>query len=236
MQCPRCAAEMKAAQLDAHLGRQVTVDYCVPCQSFWFDQYESLALTPGAILAIFHVIGEHTAPPSWAEHDLAKCPRCHSRLLKTHDLQRATRFEYLRCPHGHGRFTSFYSFLREKDFIRPLTPQQIAELRSNIRTITCSNCGAPVDLTQHAECAHCGSPLTMLNLEQAEMLIAQLRTANQPHPIDPALPLSLARARREVEASFNTIDRDALWFQHASANGLVGAGFAALARWLSERR
>ena len=226
---------MNEARLDAHLARRVVVDYCVPCQSFWFDEYESLALTPGSTLALFHIIGEHTAPPSWRDGDTSRCPRCKSRLLKTHDMQRATRFEYLRCPHGHGRFSSFYSFLREKDFIRPLTPQQIAELRRNIRTITCSNCGAPVDLTQHAQCAHCGSPLTMLNLQQAETLIAQLRQADQPQAVDPALPLQLARARREVEASFDAVARDAVWFQHVSTNGLVGAGLSALARWFTSR-
>jgi DNA-directed RNA polymerase subunit RPC12/RpoP len=226
---------MNEAKLGAHFDRAVTIDYCVPCQSFWFDEYESLALSPGSILALFHVIGEHTAPPSWRDGDTAKCPRCNSRLLKTHDMQRATRFEYLRCPHGHGRLTSFYSFLREKDFIRPLTPQQIAELRKNLRTISCSNCGAPVDLTQQAQCAHCGSPLTMLNLEQAESLIAQLREANQPQAIDPELPLKLARARREVEASFGALDRDTLWFQQVSSTGLVGTGLAALARWLNSR-
>ncbi|MGH9384101.1 MAG: hypothetical protein ACRD2N_07445 [Vicinamibacterales bacterium] len=226
---------MKDAKLDAHLGRSVSIDYCVPCQSFWFDQHESLALTPGAILAIFRVIGEHTAPPSWSENDIAKCPRCRSRLLKTYDLQRATKFDYLRCPHGHGRFTSFYSFLREKDFVRPLTPRQIGELRRNIRTISCSNCGASVDLTQHAECAHCGSPLTMLDLHQAERLIAQLREADQPQAIDPELPLKLARARRDVEAMFDTRDRNAAWLHDVSSTGLVGAGLSALARWLTSR-
>jgi hypothetical protein len=214
----------------------VVIDYCVPCQTFWFDDYESLALTPGSTLALFQVIGEHAAPPNWRDGDIAKCPRCNSRLLKTHDMQRATRFEYLRCPHGHGRLISFYSFLREKDFIRPLTPQQIADLKKNVRTINCSNCGAAVDLTQRAQCAHCGSPLSMLNLQQAETLIAQLRDANQPHEVDPDLPLKLARARREVEAMFGAPEHDSLWFQHVSTNGLVGTGLAALARWLSTRR
>jgi hypothetical protein len=235
MQCPRCANPMNEARLQAHLDRTVVIDYCVPCQSFWFDERESLALTPGSTLALFNVIGEHTAPLPLRDGDTSRCPRCNSRLLKTHDMQRATRFEYLRCPHGHGRFTSFYSFLREKDFIRPLTPQQIAELRKNVQTIRCSNCGAPVDLTQGSECAHCGSPLTMLNLQQAETLIAQLRDAEQPHEVDPALPLKLAQARREVEKAFTTVERDPLWFQHASTDGLVGAGLSALARWLSMR-
>ncbi len=109
------------------------------------------------------------------------------------------------------------------------------KLRRNVQTISCSNCGAPVDLTRHAQCGHCGSALTMLNLQQAEALIAQLRAADQPQAVDPALPLQLARARREVEASFDAIDRDAMWFQSVSTNGLVGAGLTSLARWLTSR-
>ena len=61
-------------------------------------------------------------------------------------MQRNTRFEYLRCPNGHGRLTTFVEFLKEKDFIRPLSARQIAELRESLQTINCSSCGAAVDL------------------------------------------------------------------------------------------
>ena len=63
-------------------------------------------------------------------------------------MQRSTRFEYFRCPHDHGRLTTFFDFLKEKDFVRPLTPPQIAELRKNIQVVNCSNCGAPIDLAK----------------------------------------------------------------------------------------
>ena len=109
--------------------------------------------------------------------DLAKCPRCKGRLRRTHDMQRATKFEYLSCPNAHGRLTTFFDFLREKDFIRPLTPQQIEELRRNVQSVNCANCGAPVDVTVGAACAHCGTPLSMLDLKQAEKLVAQLQKA-----------------------------------------------------------
>ena len=193
---------MESHTLDGHLGRPVAIDICDPCQSIWFDTRENLQLTPGATLTVFRLIGEHIAKPRLQESDTAKCPRCKARLRRTHDMQRATQFEYFRCPNGHGRLTTFFDFLKEKDFIRPLTPQQIAELRKNIQTVNCSNCGGPVDLAKGAACTHCGSPLSMLDMKQAETLVAQLREADQVKTVDPALPLALARARREADQAF----------------------------------
>ena len=107
--------------LDAHLGRTIEVDLCEPCQSLWFDGKENLQLTPGATLAIFRAIGEHVRKPEPSDAQLVKCPHCKARLRRTQDMQRATRFEYFRCPNNHGRLTAFFDFLKEKDFIRPLT-------------------------------------------------------------------------------------------------------------------
>src|SRR5688572_7611502 len=223
---------MQEHTLDAHLGRAAAIDLCQPCQSLWLDGRESLTLTPGATLSLFRIIGERTSKPHLAEADEGKCPRCRARLRKTHDMQRATRFEYFNCPNGHGRLTTFFDFLKEKDFIRPLTPQQIAELRQNVQIINCSNCGGPIDLAKSAACAHCGSPLSMLDMKQAEALVDQLRRAARSNePIDPTLPLQLARARREVETAFKGLPRELSLDDVASA-GLVGAGLSALARWL----
>jgi hypothetical protein len=226
--------------LDAHHGRPVVIDLCHPCQSFWFDAHESPALTPGSTLALFRVIGENIARPTRSRADLAKCPRCQSRLRRTHDMQRTTRFEYLSCPHGHGRLTTFFDFLREKNFIRPLTPEQIAELRRNIQIVNCSNCGGAVDLTTGAACGHCGSPLSMLDMQQAEALVTQLRRADErtTQPVDPAplyrqtLPLEMARARREVEQAFAGVQGNELWWRDVTSSGLVAAGLSAVARWL----
>ena len=229
MECPRCGAGMQEQTLDGHAGRPVAIDVCLPCQSFWFDTHESLALSPGGTLALFRLIGEHTGRRSFSNADLAKCPRCRARLRLTQDMQRTTRFSYLRCPNDHGRFTTFFDFLREKDFVRPLTPAQLRELRQNVQTVNCSNCGAPVDVTHRSACAHCGSPLSMLDLNQAEKLVAQLQKADARDrgPIDPALPLELLRARREVEAAFPN-DRGVDW----TATDLVESGIQAVANWL----
>jgi hypothetical protein len=223
---------MQEHTLDGHLARPVTIDLCLPCQSFWFDDRESLTLTPGSTLTLFRVIGEHVGPRQAAVVDTAKCPRCRARLRRTRDMQRATRFEYFKCPNGHGRLTSFFDFLREKDFIRPLTPQQIAELRRSVQTVNCSNCGGPVDLSHGASCEHCGSPLSMLDMKQAEALITQLQSAaNTNARVDPTLPLQLERARREVDLAFRGLPRDAAWLEDVSSFGLVGAGLSLFARW-----
>src|SRR5512138_1674441 len=101
---------MQEQTLDGRLGRPVSIDVCLPCQSFWFDTHESLSLTPGATLALFRLIGEHVTRPQRTHADLSKCPRCNAHLRRTHDMQRATRFEYLSCPHNHGRLTTFFDF------------------------------------------------------------------------------------------------------------------------------
>ena len=225
---------MREESLGGHHGRPVSIDLCTRCQAIWFDARESLSLTPASTLALFRLIGQRVQPPEPHRADLEKCPRCRGRLRQTSDMQRATRFEYLRCPNDHGRFITFYEFLREKDFIRPLTPAQIAELAATIQSVNCSNCGAPVDLGQAAACAHCGTALSMLDLRQAELLVAQLQKADQRanQPIDPTLPLRLAQARREVETLFAGAPRplslDGLRI------GLVDAGFKTLARWLAD--
>lgn len=234
MECPRCGASMEEQTFEAHLGRKIAIDICFSCQAFWFDTRESIGLTPGATLALFRLMGDRVGQAPVTHADTAKCPRCRTRLRHTSDMQRTTRFEYWRCPHDHGRLTTFFDFLREKDFIKPLSPRQLAELRRSVQTVNCSNCGAPVDLTIGAACAHCGSPLSMLDLQQAERLIAQLRQAEAraAAPIDPGLPLDLARARREVERAFPDERQVANWLQDAATTDLLGASLVAVAKWL----
>jgi hypothetical protein len=227
---------MRTHTLGGHLGREVDVDVCVPCQSIWFDAKENLQLTPGATLALFRIIGENVSRPSPQDGDIAKCPRCNGQLRRTRDMQRNTRFEYFRCPNTHGRLSTFFEFLKEKDFVRPLTPQQIAELRKNLDSVNCSNCGAPVDLAKRTDCTHCGSALSMLDLQQAEKLVEQLRSADAhgTKPVDPALPLALARARREADEAFRGLPHEASWDRNLSSLGVVGAGLSELIRLLRQ--
>jgi hypothetical protein len=168
MTCPQCASEMEAMTFDGHLGLPVAVDICRACQVLWFDPREDLRLAPASTLQVFQIIAKQAqASVATASSAAPVCPRCGLRLLQTHDQQHATKFEYLRCARGHGRLITFVNFLLEKDFIRPLSPEQIDELRQRkIQVISCSKCGAPVDLTQGPTCAHCGASLSMLDVSR----------------------------------------------------------------------
>ena len=230
MNCPSCATPMTSMSLDGHSGTTIPIDVCGGCQAIWFDKHEDLQLAPGSTLKLFKLIGERSASGRTALAKVLRCPRCAARLLPTHDRQRNTPFQYWRCDHEHGRFITFFDFLREKSFIRQLSPQQLADLRQNVQTVNCSNCGAPIDLATASTCTHCGSPISMLDMKQAEEMVNQLKRAAEPSPIDPSLPLELARAKADVEALFPS---DTDYWKDVSSSGLVQAGIGLVLKWLS---
>jgi DNA-directed RNA polymerase subunit RPC12/RpoP len=225
---------MLTVTLDAHLTAPIAIDVCTGCQAFWFDKYESLQLSPGSTLKLMKFIGDHSSGAKTPHSNVLRCPQCSTHLLLTHDLQRNTKFSYWRCGHEHGRFIGFFDFLKEKNFIRALTPREIQELRQNVQTVNCSNCGAPVDLTTAAACTHCGSPISMLDMKQPQKMLQQLKEAAEPKPIDPALPFELVRAKREIERAFGPVEAEPEWWNDASSSGLVKAGLNTLARWLTK--
>jgi hypothetical protein len=234
MKCPNCPAEMTRMKLDGHHGTDLEIDVCWSCQVFWFDRFESLQLSPASTLRLMKLIGERSPVGLMAFSEEMFCPRCSSRLLSTRDMQRNTRFTYFRCTNGHGRLIRFVEFLREKDFIRPLSPQQIAELRQRIQIVNCSHCGAPIDLAASSTCAHCNSPISMLDMKRSQELLEQLKQAFQPKDIDPTLPLELLKVKREVETSLGNVGYDSRWWDDAPSSGLVHACLGSLARWLSK--
>ena len=222
MICPGCAAEMTSLSLDGQVGTRVQIDQCERCRAFWFDGYESLQLAPGSTLKLFHLMsGQASTGRGFA--GVSGCPRCRRPLARTHDRQRATPFEYWRCEQGHGRFIAYLDFLKEKDFIRPLTGEQLNELRQNVQTVNCSNCGAPIDLLHESTCTHCGSPLSILDLPHMQAVVDRLQAAGQPRPIDPMLPFRLEQAKRESEKRMGGAGA-------ASSDGLVEAGLRAFAQ------
>ena len=224
---------MAALTLEGHLGRSVAIDLCPNCQAFWFDRYESLQLSAASVLELFKLIAR-AGPVKAALSRDATCPLCQRKLHAVKDLQRRTRFEYRDCLNHHGRLISFFNFLREKDFIRPLSPAQVDELRRNVHMVNCSNCGAPIDLAAGTACGHCGSPLSMLDVGQAEALVAALRAAGRgPHAPDRALPLDLERARRDVNRAFESFQHAPGWYTNVAEDGLVHAAIDAFSTWLS---
>jgi hypothetical protein len=220
-------------KLEGHVGRETAIDLCLECQAFWFDKYESLQLAPGSTLQLLKIIGERTTSGVKQFSNALRCPRCESVLRLTNDMQRSTRFAYFRCVNDHGRFIRFFEFLREKDFIRPMSGAQIDELKKSMQVVNCSSCGASIDLAKGSVCAHCKSPLSILDMKQPEALLAQLREAAKPKPIDPTLSMDLALAKLHTDHFFGPDPERLSWSNDANSSDVVQSCLYSVARWLT---
>lgn len=232
MNCSSCAAPMTDWTLGSRLGAQITVDVCAPCQSFWFDQHKDLQLSPGSTLELMKYIGEHSSTTKPALSQTLLCPRCGAALTLAHNMAHSVRFVYWQCPNEHGHFISFFEFLKEKNFIHPLSPVEIQRLRESVQTVNCSSCGAAIDLRSNSACPYCHSPIAILDLKQQQQMLAQLKEAAAPKPVDPALPLKLAQAKMEASTVF--AEHDPQWWDDARSGDLVQAGLNTVARWLAD--
>ena len=222
---------MAPLDLDRKPSGKLTVDLCGACQAIWFDSFESVQLTPGATLDLFRAV--HAAKPETprALSQQLSCPRCETLLALTHDLQHTTRFTYYRCRYGHGRFTPFFQFLREKNFVRPLAPAELERLKASVRTIRCAICGAPVDIERSTVCRYCQAPIVALDPDAVEKALHELdeaehqRVTPDPDRIGDSI-VALARLDREME--------DARRRNGAEIAGidLVGIGLSALGVFL----
>ena len=252
MNCPGCATAMSAIALQDRSGAGVDVDVCHTCLAFWFDRSENSRLSPASTIQLFNLIAEKTAGTPFRQP--MPCPRCSKPLALAHDMQaRGTRFEYWRCQ-AHGHFISFLQFLKEKDFVRPLTPKQIAEVRQNVQELNCSNCGGPIDLVKQSTCPHCGSPLTMIDMKQ---IAAHVRELQQDAAVPPGPPRSgttrvvswTLRTGGRTETFRSTThtggdepDVDRLFAEAVAAmaaqsgsKSLVHSGLGVIVRWLGRK-
>jgi hypothetical protein len=157
-----------------------------------------------------------------------RCPRCDTVLDPTQDLMKATRFTYFRCRHGHGRFTPFVQFLREKRFVRPVAPADLERLKKLVRVVRCSSCGAPVDLERQNACGYCRAPIAILDpdavaaaLRELDASAARRAAVNSPEAAAAGV-LEAARFERAMRAE---------QAQRADVNGidLIGVGLGVLA-------
>ena len=223
---------MQTLEFEGSLVGVIALDFCFPCQVIWFDSHESTQLSPGGILEVFKAFDAHKAAARNTLPTLLDCPRCGSRLEATQDLQHSTRFTYYRCSWGHGRLTPFLQFLREKNFIRPLTGAELADLKSKIRTIQCSNCGAPIDLGRDLACPYCRSPIAILDTEAVSKTLRELADAQARRStidVDALADALLTRAPRDDRATrFASVPDPG---GHLGMD-LVAAGIAAVAALL----
>jgi hypothetical protein len=86
----------------------------------------------------------------------------------THDMCKSGPLQYFRCPQDGGRLTPFFQFLREKQFLRALTPVELKRVRAEVRQLQCSNCGAPIDLEHSTSCTYCGSAVAILDADAVQ--------------------------------------------------------------------
>lgn len=72
----------------------------------------------------------------------------------------------------------------------------------------------------------------MLDMEQPERLIAQLKEAAAPKPVDPTLPFELLKAKGDMNRLFGEVQSDPIWWSDVSSTDLVQACLGSVARWL----
>jgi hypothetical protein len=47
-------------------------------------------------------------------------------------------------------------------------------LKASVRQISCSQCGAPVDLRSESACSHCGAPITLIDPDGVAKALQEL--------------------------------------------------------------
>jgi Transcription factor zinc-finger len=181
--CPNCRQPMQAQSLGKHGKGTVHLDLCFACAGIWFDHLESVQLAPSAVIELFKEIYAHRDQAPRPQATRQTCPRCRDTLVLSFDVSKTGQFSYFRCPRGDGRFTPFFQFLREKQFVRNLTELELRHLRSQIRQIRCSECGAPIDLEHDSVCKFCRAPVSFLDAEAVEKAVHMWSSAADRRPV-----------------------------------------------------
>lgn len=172
--CTNCSSLMALYELPGHYGQSVELDVCHDCNAIWFDQWESSQLSPDGTVALFQLINERGGTSSNASSKFGeglRCVTCGTGMRLTNDRVKNTRFAYQSCPKGHGRFTTFYNFLAEKQFVRELTQQERTKLAASVQQIKCSSCAAPVNIGKTDACEYCRAPVSVFDREAAKKAI-----------------------------------------------------------------
>ncbi len=187
--CTNCSSIMSLYSLPGHYGQTLAIDVCLDCNAIWFDQWESTQLSPDGVVALFQLIHERGGASSTAGKKLnegLRCVTCGDGMKLTNDRVKNTRFAYQSCRHGHGRLTTFYNFLSEKQFVRELTQAERTKLCATVKQVQCSGCGAPVDLAKNDACAYCRAPVSVFDRDAAKKAIDHyLRERQKQMPTQP---------------------------------------------------
>ena len=191
--CPNCRQQMQDQDLARHDHGTVRVHLCFACAGIWFDPFASAQLAPAAVIELFKEISSRPAGVRQPVANQLSCPRCKDVLALSFDLSKSGRFSYFMCHRGDGRFTPFMQFLREKQFVRTLSAAELQRVRSQVRQITCSECGAPIDLEHDSQCKYCHAPVSFLDPDAVEKAVRMWSDADQHRHLAPS-PEALGEA------------------------------------------
>lgn len=225
---------MSLYTLPGHYGKTVDIDVCMDCNAIWFDQWESSQLSPDGVVALFQLINERGGASSNASTKFGeglRCVSCGDGMKLTTDRVKHTRFTYQACRHGHGRLTTFYNFLSEKQFIRELTQAERSKLAASVKQIKCSSCAAPVDIGVTDACSYCRAPVSVFDRDAAKKAIDHyLQERQKQLPSAPSNQYGHDRNRHDSGSGWDTLyaadlATDLLWaLGRAATRGLGGAG------------
>lgn len=179
--CSNCGSKMTAYVLPGHYQGNVEIDVCMDCNAIWFDQFESMALSPDGTVALFQLIHQRGGTATKFSEGLC-CVTCGEGMKLTNDQVKGARFAYQACRKGHGRMTTFYNFLAEKQFVRELTKTERAKLAAKVEQIRCSGCGAAVNIGKVDACEYCRAPVSVFDRDAAKKAIDHYLQEQQRQP------------------------------------------------------
>ena len=184
--CTNCSTLMSIYRLPGHYNQTIEIDVCHDCNAIWFDQWESSQLSPDGTVALFQLINERGGTSSTSASKFGeglRCVACGTGMKLTNDRVKNTRFAYQSCPKGHGRLTTFYNFLAEKQFVRELTQLERSKLAATVQQIKCSGCGASVNIGKTDACEYCRAPVSVFDRDAAKTAIDHyLKERQRPTP------------------------------------------------------
>ena len=231
--CSNCSAKMALYSLPGHYDSTVEIDVCMACNAIWFDQFESMQLSPDGTVALFQLIHQSGSSGSSASTKFSeglRCVTCGDGMKLTNDQVKGTRFSYQACRKGHGRFTTFYNFLAEKQFVRELTQTERAKLAATVQQLRCSGCGAAVNIGKVDACEYCRAPVSVFDREAAKKAIDHYLQERKQQPASQANSSNRREAGRSADMQWSAYDRadlgsDILYaLGRAATRGLSGTG------------
>jgi uncharacterized protein with PIN domain len=165
----------------------VEIDVCHQCNGIWFDPQESARLDDEAVVQLFDLVhqrGGTAARPTAADRH---CPRCDQPLQPANIAIGQAQVRYWQCPSGHGRHATFLQLLFEKEFVRPLSGDEVARLPAMTRGVRCAECGGTVD-PRGSGCANCSTPLMVLDRGRVHAVLQRYVAARRGSAAGSAVP------------------------------------------------